>query len=135
MTDNTLHSSGMAMRRRVLGSAYVDGQVQRTNEFTRSLQDLVVRYCWGEVWNRPAITPRQRSLLTVSMLIALDRPDELRIHVRGALNNGCTVDELEETLIQAAIYCGVPAALGACRVVQDVLQHDSESSDDQANHR
>lgn len=130
MDDDSRHAAGMAMRRRVLGAAYVDGQVENTDDFSRSLQDLVVRYCWGEVWSRPAIPPGVRSLVTVAILTALDRPDELRIHVRGALNNGCTPDEIEETILHAAVYCGVPAALSACRVAQDVLRADAAATGD-----
>lgn len=121
MDDRDRHAAGMAMRRQVLGDAYVDAQMQSTDDFNRSLQDLVARHCWGEVWTRHTLPLAVRSLVTIAMLTALDRPDELRIHVRGALNNGCTVHEIEETILHAAIYCGVPAALGACRVAQAEL--------------
>lgn len=130
MDDTARHTAGMAVRRRVLGSAYVDRQIEHTDEFTGALQDLVVRYCWGEVWQRPELSPATRSLITVAMLTALDRPDELRIHVQGALNNGCSQDEIRETLLQTAIYCGVPAALAANRVAKDVLRGQAPAPGD-----
>jgi 4-carboxymuconolactone decarboxylase len=112
---------GLAVRRRVLGAHYVDEAVRNADDFTRPLQELVTEYCWGAVWTRPGLPRRTRSLLNLAMLTALNRPHEVRIHVRGALRNGCTREEIMETLLQAAIYCGVPAAIDSFRVAREVL--------------
>ncbi|HEY8466994.1 MAG TPA: carboxymuconolactone decarboxylase family protein [Solirubrobacterales bacterium] len=109
------------MRRKVLGDDHVDRSRSNADEFTRPLQELVTEYCWGTVWTRPGLTRRDRSLINLSMLTALNRPEELRLHVRGALNNGCTVQEIQEVLLQSAVYCGVPAALNAFSVAREVL--------------
>jgi 4-carboxymuconolactone decarboxylase len=114
--------AGIEMRRKVLGAAHVDRSMASANEFARPIQELVTEYCWGEVWTRPGLSPRDRSLLNLGMLTALNRGDELKLHVRGALNNGCTVEEIQEAFVQAAIYCGVPAAIGAFRVAQGVIE-------------
>ena len=102
---------GLKVRREVLGADYVDASLRNADEFTRPLQELVTEYCWGEVWNRPGLDRRSRSLLNLAMLTALNRPHELKLHVRGAINNGLTKDEIAEVFLQAAIYCGVPAAM------------------------
>jgi 4-carboxymuconolactone decarboxylase len=114
-------AAGDAIRRRVLGDAHVDRSREAATPFTRPLQDLVTEYCWGAIWTRPGLPPATRSLLNIAMLTALGKPDELRLHVRGAINNGCTVDEVQEVLLQAAVYCGVPAALEATRHAQRAL--------------
>lgn len=115
MTDQDRLARGDQLRRTVLGEEYVQRSRDRATEFTAPLQELVTEYCWGAVWGRPGLQLKTRSLLNLAMLTALNRPQELRLHVRGALNNGCTVEEIRETLLQAAIYCGVPAALDAFR--------------------
>lgn len=112
---------GLAVRRRVLGPRYVDEALRTADDFTRPLQELVTEYCWGAVWTRPGLPRRTRSLLNLAMLTALNRPHEVRLHVRGALRNGCTREEIMETLLQAAIYCGVPAAIDSFRVAREVL--------------
>jgi 4-carboxymuconolactone decarboxylase len=112
---------GLAVRREVLGAAYVDKALAETDDFTRPLQELVTEYCWGAVWTRPGLPRKTRSLLNLAMLTALNRPHEVRLHVRGALRNGCTRAEIMETLLQAAIYCGVPAAIDSFRVAKEVL--------------
>ncbi|MFG2969398.1 MULTISPECIES: carboxymuconolactone decarboxylase family protein [unclassified Streptomyces] len=114
-------AAGDAMRRRVLGDAHVDRSRANATPFSRPLQDLVTEYCWGAVWTRPGLEPATRSLLNIAMLTALGKPDELRLHVRGAINNGCTTEQIQEVLLQAAVYCGVPAALEASRAAQQVM--------------
>ncbi|MBX5469688.1 MAG: carboxymuconolactone decarboxylase family protein [Thermoleophilaceae bacterium] len=115
---------GEEMRRAVLGDEHVDRSLARADPFTRPLQELVTEYCWGAIWTRPGLSRRDRSLLNLGMLTALDRPEELRLHVRGALNNGCTPAEIQEALLQAAVYCGVPAALSAFSVAAAVLREE-----------
>ena len=121
MTADEQREKGMRMRRRVLGDAHVDRAEAGTTELTADFQDLLTRYAWGEIWNRPGLDPRTRSCITVAMLVALNRPEELVLHLRGALNNGVSRDELKEVLLQAAVYCGVPAANSAFKVAAEVL--------------
>ncbi len=116
------YERGLATRRDVLGSEYVDRALERATPFTEPMQELVTEYCWGAVWTREGLDRRTRSLLNLGMLTALNRPQELAAHVRGAVNNGCTEEEIRETLLQAAIYCGVPAALDAFRVAEQALR-------------
>lgn len=118
---NERYEEGLAMRREVLGADYVDRALGNATPFTQPLQELVTEYCWGAVWTRPGLERRTRSLLNLAMLTALNRPHELAGHVRGALNNGCSEEEIRETLLQAAIYCGLPAGLDAFRVAEQVL--------------
>jgi len=113
---------GWRCAREVLGAEHVDRALERATDFDRPLQDLVTRYCWGEVWTRPGLDRRTRSLLNLAMLTALDRPKELAGHVRGALTNCCTPGEISEVILQAAIYCGVPAAIDSSRVAREVLE-------------
>jgi 4-carboxymuconolactone decarboxylase len=112
---------GLAIRRAVLGSEYVDRSLSAADAFTRPLQELVTEYCWGEVWNREGLDRKMRSAINLAMMTALNRPHELRLHVRGAVNNGLSRDEIREILLQTAIYCGVPAALDSFRVAREVL--------------
>lgn len=121
-------AAGLATRREVLGAEYVDAALARADDFTRPLQELVTGWCWGEVWNRPGLDRRTRSLLNLAMLTALNRPHELKLHVRGALRNGVTPDEIREVLLQAAIYCGVPAAMDATRSAHEVLRAEGALS-------
>ena len=115
------HERGMEVRRRVLGDEHVDRAIERTTAFTSDFQDLITRYAWGEVWARPGLDLRTRSCITLTALVALGREEELAMHVRAALRNGLTPDEIKEVLLQSAIYCGVPAANGAFAVAQAVL--------------
>lgn len=117
-----LFEQGLQTRREVLGDAYVDASIQNATDFTIDMQELVTQYCWGDVWNRPGLDRRSRSLLNLAMLTALNRPHELKIHVRGALNNGLTREEIKEVFLQTAIYCGVPAAIDAFRVAAEVFK-------------
>jgi 4-carboxymuconolactone decarboxylase len=120
VTDDR-YERGMEVRREVLGDAHVDGAVERTTPFTEDFQDLITRYAWGEIWNRPGLDRRTRSCITLTALVALGRDEELAMHVRAALRNGLTPDEIKEVLLQTAIYCGVPAANAAFAIAQRVL--------------
>jgi 4-carboxymuconolactone decarboxylase len=115
------YERGLQVRREVLGAEHVDRSLQNASAFSRPMQELVTEYCWGAVWARDDLDRRTRSLLNLAMLTALNRNNELSIHVRGAVTNGCTVDEIRGTLLQAAIYCGVPAALESFRVAESTL--------------
>ena len=120
MTDD-LFERGRAVRSDVVGAEYVDKALAEADEFTQPLQDLVTRYCWGAVWTREGLSRKTRSLLNVVMLTVLNRPHELKIHVRGALRNGCTKVEIREALLQAGVYGGIPAAVDAFRIAKEVL--------------
>jgi 4-carboxymuconolactone decarboxylase len=113
---------GMEVRRAVLGDAHVDRSMASKNPLTEEFQDLLTRYAWGEIWTRPGLDRRTRSCITVAMLVALNREEELVLHLRGALNNGVTQDEIKEVLLQSAIYCGIPAANTAFRVAAKVFE-------------
>jgi 4-carboxymuconolactone decarboxylase len=112
---------GLAMRKAVLGDEYVEKALASADDFSRPLQDLVTSFAWGQVWTREELPPRTRSLVNLAMLSALNRPHELRIHLRGAVNNGCTNEEIREVLLQVAVYCGFPAAIDAFRAAREVL--------------
>jgi 4-carboxymuconolactone decarboxylase len=117
---------GMKVRREVLGDEHVDAAVEKTTEFTADFQDFITRYAWGEIWSRPGLDRRTRSAITLTALVAVGRFDELALHVRAAVRNGLTPDEIKEILLQSAIYCGVPAANSAFAVAQRVLdEHPS----------
>src|SRR3954468_6288906 len=119
------HDEGMKTRREVLGDEHVDASIERTTDFTADFQDLITRYAWGEIWTRPGLDRRTRSCITLTALIALNHHNELAMHVRAALRNGLSPDEIKEVLLQAAIYCGVPAANAAFAIAQGVLdEHD-----------
>lgn len=113
---------GLEIRREVLGSAHVDRSLATADDVTAPLQKLVTEWCWGEIWGRPGLDRRTRSFLNLAMLTALNRPHEIRLHVRGALNNGLTREEIGEVVLQAAIYCGVPAAIDCMKVVTEVYR-------------
>jgi 4-carboxymuconolactone decarboxylase len=113
---------GMKVRREVLGDDHVDAAVERTSDFTADFQDLITRYAWGEIWTRSGLDRRTRSAITLTALVAQGRFEELAMHVRAALRNGLTEDEIKEVLLQSAIYCGVPAANSAFAVAQRVLE-------------
>lgn len=120
--NKPLFDKGLETRREVLGSEYVDAAIRNADDFNMPLQELVTQYCWGEVWNRPGLDRRTRSFLNLAMLTALNRPHELKLHVRGAINNGLTKDEIREVFLQAAIYCGVPAAIDSFRSAREVFR-------------
>ena len=112
---------GMEVRRAVLGDAHVDRSQSGRTPFNEEFQDLLTRYAWGEIWTRPGLDRRTRSCITIAMLVALNREEELVIHLRGALNNGVSREEIKEVLLQTAIYCGLPAANSAFRIAGEVL--------------
>ena len=118
----TRYDDGMEVRREVLGSEHVDRATRNATEFTRDFQQLITEYAWGTIWTRPGLDRRSRSLITLTALVAGGHHEELALHVRAALTNGLTADEIKETLLQTAIYCGVPAANTAFRIAQDVLE-------------
>jgi 4-carboxymuconolactone decarboxylase len=120
-SSDEMFDKGLVIRRRVLGDEYVDRSLRDASDFARPLQELVTAYCWGATWGRPGLPAKTRSLLNLAMLTALDRQRELGTHIRGALNNGCTIEEVQETLLHTAVYCGVPAAIEAFRTAESVL--------------
>lgn len=119
--DKERYEAGMSIRREVLGDEYVDRATARATEFNRSFQELVGEYCWGAIWTRDDLPRRTRSLINIAMMIALNRPHELRLHTRGALRNGCTPTEIREVLLQAAVYCGIPAGVDAFNVASEEI--------------
>ena len=114
--------NGLKTRRAVLGAEYVDASIASADDFNMPMQELVTEYCWNEIWNRPGLDRKTRSLLNLAMLSALNRPHELKLHVRGALNNGVTPAEIREVFLQTAIYCGVPAAIDSFRNAKEVFK-------------
>ncbi len=116
------YDEGLRIRREVLGGAHVDRSVATVSDFMRPLQQFVTEACWNDIWSRPGLPRRDRSIVNLAMLTALNRPDELKLHVRGAINNGLTRDEIGEVLLQTAIYCGVPAAIESVKVAEGVFQ-------------
>src|SRR5437762_10327990 len=121
MDERQRYEQGMKVRRAVLGDAHVDTSLKNRTEFDEAIQDLITRYAWGEIWTRPGLPRQTRSLLTLALMVALNRGDEFRMHVRAAANNGVTRDEIKEVLLQTAIYVGVPAANSAFHMAQDVF--------------
>ena len=124
--DDT-YAKGMEVRRVVLGDAHVDRAIERTTSFTEGFQELITRYAWGEVWSRPGLDRRARSMITLAALVATGREHELEMHVRAALRNGLTPDEIGEVLLHCAVYCGVPAANGAFAIAQRVIDDGEET--------
>lgn len=120
--NQELFDKGLSTRREVLGSEYVDASIKNATDFNIDMQELVTQYCWGDVWNRPGLERKTRSFLNLAMITALNRPHELKLHVRGAINNGLTKEEVKEVFLQAAIYCGVPAAIDSFRVAAEVFK-------------
>lgn len=112
---------GLRTRRDVLGDAYVDKSLDSATDYSFPMQELITEYCWNAIWNRPGLDRRSRSLLNLGMIAALGRKKELKLHIRGALNNGLTREELREAFMQVAVYCGVPAGLDSFNVAQEVL--------------
>jgi len=121
MDDRERYDKGMKVRRAVLGDAHVDRSLQRRNDFNQEFQDLITRYAWGEIWTRPGLDRKTRSCMVLSTMIALNRADEFKLHVRAAFNNGLTRDDIKEVILQAAIYCGVPAANSAMHHAEEVF--------------
>jgi 4-carboxymuconolactone decarboxylase len=117
-----LFDRGLAVRREVLGPAYVDGSMKSANEFMMAFQRMTTEWCWGYAWTRPGLDKKTRSLVNLAMLTALNRGPEIKLHVRGAVNNGVTVDEIKEVLLHATVYCGIPAGLDAFKAANEVLK-------------
>ena len=126
MDERDRHKEGLKVRRAVLGEAHLERAQAAENEFNSAFQDLITRYAWGEIWTRPGLPRKTRSLITIAMLVALNRGDELKMHIRAALHNGVTREELREVLLQTAIYCGVPAANTAFHLAEEVLSEAEE---------
>jgi len=116
-----LHDQGLAMRKQVLGAAHVEQTLAAADQYTQPLQEIVNEYLWGAVWTRPGLKPRERSMITISMLTALNRPQELKTHIRAALTNGVTREEISEILLHANVYCGAPAAVDAFSIMREVF--------------
>jgi 4-carboxymuconolactone decarboxylase len=126
--DKNTFERGLQIRRAVLGKEYVDKAFEAADDFNMPLQELVTEYCWGAIWGREQLPRKTRSMLNLAMISALNRPHELRAHVKGALTNGVTPEEIREVLLQVAIYCGVPAAVDSFRVAREVLQEQKEAA-------
>jgi 4-carboxymuconolactone decarboxylase len=128
MDERERHRAGMAVRRAVLGDAHVDRAEAGKSDFTAEFQDLITRYAWGEIWTRPGLDRKTRSCMTLATMIALNRADEFRLHVRAALNNGLTRDDIKEVILQSAVYCGVPAANTAFHLAEEVFRAMEEEA-------
>ena len=127
--DKALYDAGLAARKEVLGERYVDNAISNADDFNRDFQALVTEYCWGVCWGNDVLSRKQRSLLNLGMLAALGRSHEFELHFRGALRNGCSIEELRETLTQITIYCGVPAGVESFRIARRVLAEGQDSGD------
>src|SRR6204780_3702719 len=123
-----MFEKGLKIRREVLGAEYVDKAMSTADDFNRPLQELVTTYCWGECWGRPGLDRKTRSMLNLAMISALNRPHEIKAHVKGAINNGLTKNDIQEVFLQVAIYCGVPAAVDSFRLAREVFQELGISS-------
>ena len=121
MTDRERHKKGMKVRKQVLGKAHVERSEARKNKFNAPFQDLITRYAWGEIWARPGLPLKTRSLITIAMMVALNRTEELKLHLRASVNAGVSRGEIQEVLLQTAIYCGVPAANHASQIAEEVF--------------
>lgn len=121
MDERKRYEKGMKVRRELLGDAHVEKSLKSLTKFNEEFQDLITRYAWGEIWTRPGLPKETRSLVTLAMLVALNRNEEFRMHVRAALNNGVEQEQIREVLLQAAVYCGVPAANTAFHIAQEVI--------------
>ncbi len=119
--DKTKFDKGLEIRKSVLGAEYVEQSINNATDFNMPMQELVTEYCWGEIWGRPGLEKKTRSIINLAMITALNRPHELKLHVRGAINNGVTREEIQEVFLQTAIYCGVPAAIDSFRTAKEVL--------------
>ena len=126
--ESELFNKGLNIRREVLGSTHVDKSLNAADDFTAPVQRLVTEYCWGEIWGRPGLSREMRSVINLAMLSALNRPNEVRLHVRGALNNGISQETIQEIILQVAIYCGVPAALDSMKVCAEVFKEVNEEA-------
>jgi len=130
MDDRERYDKGMTVRRAVLGDAHVDRSIARRTPFNEEFQDLITRYAWGEIWTRPGLPRHSRSLITLALMVALNREEEFRMHVRAAFNNGVTPDEIKEVILQCAIYAGVPAANSAFHQAAQVFAEMEQAAKD-----
>lgn len=121
-THQETFDKGLSVRKTVLGAGHVQRSLDAASEFTREMQEFVTEYCWGAVWGRPGLELRTRSMLNIAMLTALNRSHELGVHIRGAINNGVSEDEIKEVIMQAAVYCGMPAGLESFRVAEKTIK-------------
>ena len=128
MEENERHQKGLETRREVLGREHVDRAQANLSEFNAPFQEFITRYAWGEIWERAGLTRRERSLITLAMLVALNREAEFRMHIRAALNNGVTPEDIREVLIHAGIYCGLPAANAAIQAAEQVIKETKDRS-------
>lgn len=120
--DSDLFKKGLAVRREVLGKEYVDGSIAKADDFMMAFQEITTEWCWGYAWTRPGLEKKSRSMINLAMLTALGKPSELKLHVKGALANGLTVEEIKEILLHATVYCGIPAGLEAFKAAHEVLK-------------
>ena len=120
--DKEMFEKGLSIRRAVLGAEYVDKAIATANDFNRPLQELVTQYCWGEVWGRPGLERKTRSFINLAMIAALNRPHELRLHIKAAMTNGLTKEDIKEVFLQVAIYCGIPAGIDSFRAAKEVFK-------------
>ncbi len=129
VSDNAFEQ-GLALRKQVLGADYVERSIAGADEFSRAMQELSTEYCWGTIWTRPGLSLRDRSILNLGMISALNRPHELKLHIRGALRNGLSREEIREVLLQVAVYCGVPAGMASFQLAKEVFAElDAEHAD------
>ena len=119
--SNEIYERGLALRKEVLGAAYVERSFANSDEFSKPIQDLSTEYVWGAIWNRPGLSRRDRSLLNIGMISALNRPHELKLHIKAALTNGLSREEIREALLQVAVYCGMPAGLDSTRIAREAF--------------
>jgi len=124
---NEAYERGLALRKKVLGEDYVERAFANADEFSRPMQELSTEYCWGTIWSRPGLPLRDRSLLNIGMISALNRPHELKLHIKAALGNGLSRDEIREALLQVAIYCGIPAGIDSVRIAREAFAETDES--------
>lgn len=122
MSESEQFKKGLEVRRKVLGKDYVDGSIAKADDFMMAFQEITTEWCWGYAWTRPGLSHKTRSMLNLAMLTALGKPNELKLHVKGALANGLTVEEIKEILLHATVYCGIPAGLDAFKAAHEVLK-------------
>ena len=120
--DREMFEKGLSIRRDVLGAEFVDNAIKTADDFSRPLQELVTQYCWGEIWGRPGLDRKTRSIINLAMISALNRPHEVKMHVKGAIANGLTKDEIKEVFLQVAVYCGVPAGVDSFRIAREAFK-------------
>jgi 4-carboxymuconolactone decarboxylase len=128
MDDKQRFDAGMKIRREVLGAEYVDKAMAAADDFSMAMQDLSTRYCWGDIWSRPGLSKKTRSMINLAMIATLNRPHELKLHVKGALTNGVSKDEIKEVLLQVAIYAGVPAGMDSFRIAREAFAEAAKQS-------